>query len=338
MANVSTLNVTTQSDMNFWRPYIWSARVYEEAKEAMYWERFTGGEGSGMPVVRKTELITVGSGQRINISQVRHLTGAGRTGSQKLKGNEEKLNLRQVYLEPTWYRHAVAADIPGMKQINQAFREKAQAGLGYWMADKMDASMWTAATTKNACGFEAMAISEVFAGNATARDELDASDDFDVAVIRKAAALLRGQNIRGVTVPGLPANAGGFYLLFIHPYQAYSLKNDDEWKDNHYYAHERGLDNPIFTGSLGIVDGVVVYETTQCSRTANSASPSIMTANAVMVGIEALARGMNEEIVWSEEIEDYEFDLGIGIRAAWEDKVLSSNAIKHVESACIAPS
>lgn len=336
MANVSTLNITTQSDMAYWRPTIWSKKVYNEAKAKMRWERWTGPEGSGMPVIRKTELITT-PGQTINISQVRHLTGSGRTGSQKLKGNEERLSLRQVQLSPSWYRHAVASDIPGQKQITQAFRLKAQDGLGYWVAKKMDGTMWTAATTKNACGFESSAITEIFAGNATARDELDASDDFDVAIIRKGVAVLGGNDIERIAVPGMPGGEG-FYVCFIHPYQSYSLQNDDEWKESHYHAHERGLDNPIFTGSIGIIAGAIVFETTQCSLTANANSPAINTSCAVMMGLEAMARGVNEDIVWSEEIEDYEFDTGIGIRAAWEDKVLSSKAIVHLESASIQPS
>lgn len=336
MGNVATLNITNQTDLAYWRPTIWSRKVYEEAKTKMRWERWTGPEGAGTVVVRKSELLTQ-PGQTINISQIAHLTGTGRTGSQKLKGNEERLSLRQVTLSPGWYRHAVASDVPAMKQINQAFRMKAQAGLSYWMAKKMDTSMWTAATTKNAAGFEATAIAEVFAGNATARDELDEADDFDVALIRKGAAILAGNDIGKISIPGLPGGEG-FYVCFIHPFQAYSLKNDDEWKESHYYAHERGLDNPIFLGSLGIIDGVILFETTQCTRVANSASPAIQTSNAVMMGIEALARGLNEDIVWSEEIEDYEFDTGIGIRAAWEDKVLSSKAIVHLESASIQPS
>lgn len=336
MANVSTLAITTQTGMNFWRPQIWSRKVYNEAKARMRWERWTGAEGSGMPVIRKTELLTQ-PGQTINISQILHLTQSGRTGSQKLKGNEERLSLRQVQLSPTWYRHAVASDVPGQKQIFVSFRVKAQQGLGYWMAKKMDGSLWTAATTKNAAGFEATAISEVFAGNATARNELDASDDFDVALIRKGAAILAGNDIEKLRVPGMPGGEG-FYLCFIHPFQAYSLKNDDEWKESHYYAHERGLDNPIFTGALGIIDGTIVFETTQATRTANSNSPAIQISCSVMMGIEALSRGMNEDVVWSEEIEDYEFDTGIGIRAAWQDKVLSSKALVHLESSSIQPS
>lgn len=133
----------------------------------------------------------------------------------------------------------------------------------------------------------------------------------------------------------MPAGEG-YYLLFIHPWQAYSLKSDSEWIANHQSASPRGDTNPLFTGALGEVDGVIVHSTTQCTTADNANSPAIATARAVMVGQEAMCRGLNENIVWSEQIDDYEFEHGIGIRAAWQDKILSANAVVHIVSAAIS--
>jgi hypothetical protein len=46
---------------------------------------------------------------------------------------------------------------------------------------------------------------------------------------------------------------------------------------------------------------------------------------------------MNEDITWSEQMEDYDFQKGIGISAAWEDKVLSANALVQVVTAAEQP-
>ena len=331
----SGLNTTTAADLNYWRPHLWSMKVYEEAKAKMYWQRFSGPEGSGMPVIVKTELISK-AGQLINISQMANLTGAGVTGESTLRGNEEKLSLRQVQITPEWARHAVADTEKAAKQITQDFRLKAKGALSYWLAKKMDTSMWTAGSIATAAGFEAALITIIYGGNATSVNTLDSSDDFGVSEIRKGAAVLEGNDIEKVRVPGMPSGEG-YYICFIHPYQAYSLKQDSEWIDNHQNASERGRDNPLFTGALGEVDGVIVHSTSQCARVLNANSPAIYTATGIMVGQEALCRGLNEDMSWAEQVDDYEFEHGIAVRAAWQDKVLSQEAILQIKTAAIAP-
>lgn len=336
MGNVATLAVNTASDLNYWRPYLWSKRVYEEAKAKMYWLRFSGPEGSGMPVIIKEELLTE-PGQLIYVTQLTNLTGNGVTGETTLRGTEETLSIRRITLTPDWNRHAVADTAKASKQINQDFREKASSGLSYWMAKKQDTSMWTAARGTGSVGWEATTIAQIFGNNADSIDTIDATDDFGVAEIRKGVAKLENNNIEKVRVPGMPAGEG-YYLCYIHPFQAYSLKADSEWIANHQSASERGRDNPLFTGALGEVDGCIVHQTTLCTRVENANSPAVYTARACMMGQEALARGMNEDIVWSEQVDDYEWEHGIGIRAAWDDQVLSSKALVQIVTAAVDPS
>jgi N4-gp56 family major capsid protein len=327
------MNSNTVTDLALWIPEMWGRYVYEEARAKHFWDRFSGPEGSGMPFIVKSELLTE-PGDTIHVSQVSHLSGAGVTGETRLRGTEEKLSLAEITLIPEWNRHAVSDTAKASKQILHAFREKAQMALSYWMAGKMDASAWTAIRTTSSAGFEAATIDVIYAGTAAAVDDLTASDTFGVSEIRKGAALLESKNVAKISVPGMPAGEG-YYLLFINPWQAYTLKADSEWIANHQNASVRGADNPLFTGALGEIDGVIVHSTTQCTATANANSPAVNCARAVMVGQEALARGLNEDIVWSEQVDDYEFEHGIGIRAAWQDKVLSANAVVHIVTAAV---
>ena len=335
MTDTVNLNANTTTDLAYWIPEIWSKLVYEEAKAQMYWNRFSGPEGSGMPVIVKTELLTE-PGDIIHISQVANITG-GVTGESVLRGNESKLTLAEVLVTPEWNRHAVAVTGKAKKQITQDFRMKATSALSYWLAKTMDTSMWTAARLTTSQGFESDTISVIYGGDAESVDGLDSSDTFGMEEIRKAAAVLEGNDIARVSVPGMPAGEG-YYLCFIHPYQAYSLKADDEWIENARNAGVRGNDNQLFTGSIGEVDGVIVHVTTQASVADNANSPVIGTSRAVMVGREALCRGMNEDITWSEQENDYRFEQGISVAAAFEDKVLSQAAIVQIATAAINPS
>lgn len=335
MANEVTMNSNTVTDLAHWIPEMWARKCYEEAKAKHFWQRFSGPEGSGMPFIIKTELLTQ-PGDTIHISQVSNLSGAGVSGNTRLRGTEEKLSLAEITVVPEWNRHAVSDTAKASKQINQDFRVKAQKGLSYWMANKMDSSVWTAAEVIAAAGFEAAAVSRVYAGAATSDVTITSTMVFSVTEIRKAAAKLASANIPKIAVPGMPAG-DGYYLCFINPWQAYSLKSDSEWIGNHQSATERGASNPLFTGALGEIDGVIVHPTTQCKQRADGAA-SINIATSIMCGQEALARGLNEDIGWAEQVDDYEFEHGIGIRAAWQDKILSSRALVQIVTAAITQS
>jgi len=50
------------------------------------------------------------------------------------------------------------------------------------------------------------------------------------------------------------------FVMFIHPWQAFDLKNNATFNQARREAEVRGKDNPIFTGALGIWDGVVIKE------------------------------------------------------------------------------
>ena len=59
-----------------------------------------------------------------------------------------------------------------------------------------------------------------------------------------------------------PIRQGGkdYYVLLVHPESARELKNDSTWQNAQQYAMPRGGDNPLFSGALGMWDGVVVHE------------------------------------------------------------------------------
>ena len=59
-----------------------------------------------------------------------------------------------------------------------------------------------------------------------------------------------------------PIRQGGkdYYVLMVHPESARELKNNTVWQNAQQYAMPRGKENPLFSGALGMWDGVVVHE------------------------------------------------------------------------------
>lgn len=325
------LNNTTPTEVDSWIPEVWSRLVYMQTLAAMHTEKFTGEEGSGMPIIRKVELLN-NPGDIINISQLSNLSGAGVSGSTTLKGSEEKLSLNDVTVTPDYVRHAVAFDKRAQTRSLYDLRNKAQISLSNWLADKKDTDAWTTMTGTGAVGFESSAIQVVYAGDATSVNTVDSSDEFDTTTIKKAVNALENSNIPKVKIDG-----DEYYICFIHTNQKYSLQKDTTWISAQQNANIRGKDNPLFTGAIGSYGGALLFVTTQVPTTNNANSPVVSTARAVMLGPEALCVGENEILEWHEELEDYEFERGIAIETSYEYKVMTRNAIVQIVSAAVNP-
>jgi len=328
------MNLTTTTEFANLIPEIWARKLFMKAQALQWWQRFVGNEGSGMPIIRKTELLTE-PGDTIRVNRLVDLTGTGVTGESTLVGNEEQITTQQVSVVPEWIRHGVASTGKAKKQINNDFRQMAMTLLARWIAEKQDKDKWTAAQQTAAVGWESEAIGIVYGGDATSVDTIDSSDEFTAETVRKTVALMRGDNIHGISIPGLPGEE--YFVCMIHPYQAYSLKQDTEWITNHRDCSERGKMNPIFTGALGELDGAVIYESTNCGRTQNANSPAVYYSRAVMIGAEAIAHGENKVLTWNEQTRDYGFEHGVGIEIAYQDKVLCAKAIKQIVTSSEAP-
>jgi N4-gp56 family major capsid protein len=55
-------------------------------------------------------------------------------------------------------------------------------------------------------------------------------------------------------------NGKAHYVMFVDTYQAKAVKAESAWQQAQREANNRGKDNPLFTGMLGIWDNVVLHE------------------------------------------------------------------------------
>ncbi len=90
-------------------------------------------------------------------------------------------------------------------------------------------------------------------------DSLAATDILTLNLISRAKikAQLSAPKIQPLRIGG-----ENFYVMFIHPWQAYDLKaasTGNNWQQIQRDATERGKTNNIFTGALGVYDGVILH-------------------------------------------------------------------------------
>lgn len=251
--DVVEINDTTTANLDYAIPEMWDTKIRLDAIKSAFWgSRFEGKQGSKMPIIVNTDF-TKGPGDVIHFQTMRRLMLSGVTGETVLTGSEETLSLGQFDLSVEWLRHAVGFNKRGTRRANFDAVMVAGQELSDWLARKVDDSL-----------FEELVSSEspstIYSGGKTAEASLTSSDVFNcdtldrmkVALLRKGAIPFQVKNVGGSSLK--------YFGVVIDPIDAYNLRGDDAWYSAQRDANVRGMDNPIFTGALGIYNGMIVYE------------------------------------------------------------------------------
>lgn len=291
-------------------------------------------------------------GDQVTFGLRTQLTGDGVTEGTALEGREESLTTYSDALVLTQLRHAVR--VAGENTIdNQRIlfdvRKEARAGLKDWYAKRMsvgfflhaggytgaaythrgltvdpDKAVFNLGNTITAPSSSRKVFAAAGSGESNTTDEgLESDDIFDLRMIDYAKELARTASvpIRPVQIDGMEA-----YVAYLHPYQVVDLRTSTDtgqWMDFSKNAYNgRGKDSPIFTGALGMYNGVILRESEDVPPGVNSSSgASISTVRrGVFLGAQAVALGYgtnfgegNTAYKWVEETFDYENELGVAV-------------------------
>lgn len=312
---------------------LWSKKLFVESLNATWIQKFIG-EGSNSLVQLKTET-SKSEGDRIRIGLRMQLQGDGIQGDGTLEGNEEALSTYSDDVTIDQLRHAVRSSGKMSEQrIPFAVREEAKNGLKDWWANRMDDSFFnqiagntgeadtrrtgnvaTAAPSSThllACSTVAAANDTEASLSATTTDVLKLSDiDRAVAKAKTFGTLNTGTGtpIRPVMVDG-----GEHYVLFIHPYQTFQLRNatgTTDWATVQQAALSGGKvsGNPIFTGALGMHNNVVIHESTRVPIITGTPNSGVAAdyRRAILCGAQSAAiahgqGGSDNKMTWVEEL------------------------------------
>jgi N4-gp56 family major capsid protein len=267
------------------RQELWAKELYKDVMDNLYFtENGLMGEGPNNIVEVKPELKKE-KGDTVTFGLTAKLTGNGVSGDDELEGNEEAISAYSESVIIGQKRFAVRLTGRLDEQMNsydirkdakeklsirmQEFIERQVflklAGIG--RADLVDVNgtvvsadyAWSNTPTiisaaNTAAGYGNRYLGADYVSGATS---LAATDLLTPELISraKAKAKLASPKI-------LPLKIGGknYYVLFIHPWQAYDLKNNATFAQAMREAEVRGPENPIFTGALGVWDGVIIHE------------------------------------------------------------------------------
>jgi N4-gp56 family major capsid protein len=283
------------------RQQLWNKELFSDMMTELYFsQRGMIGEGSDSLIQVKSDL-TKQKGDRITFGIGYKLTGDGVTGDGELEGNEEAKNTYSdtVLIDQIRNAERLEGELDSQKAAYNT-REEALRDGKVWIAEFIEKQIFmklggvTTTTLTDVGGgtYSGRAAWSNTSDMVPAADELaaygtryicaDASglDDLDSAQILTTNLITRARVKAETSIVGKPrvrplrVDGQRLYVMFIHPWQAADLKTaaSSTWAQAQRDAQERGSKNPIFTGSLGMWDGVVLHSSDFVPTAASTAA------------------------------------------------------------------
>ena len=301
-------------------------------------------------------------GDQVTVGLRAKLSGAGKTENEALEGSEEALSTFSDAVKINELDHAVRVkgeDSIDQQRVLHNMREEARDGLKDWYAERLSLSFFVQASGYNGASMTyrgvSTAMSAVYRGlNAVtapstgrklfstgSTDQAVAADStavFSLTLLDKAKemAMLANPKIRPVKVDG-----DDMYVVYLHPTQVYNLRTsatDGQWLDLTKAAYTgRGKDNPIFTGALGVYNGIVIRQNEDVVPGLHSSTLAEQTnvRRALFLGAQACLFGQsskyskNSPYKWVEKTFDYDREMGISVQGLLGLKKAIFNSTDH---------
>lgn len=287
-------------------PKLWVSKVNKEGQTASWFNKLTAKDGS-MPIHKNTDLVGK-KGISVTFPLKMELVGDGVTGNSTLLGSEEALVVHDFSITVDQTRQAVSSTAwDSQKPVYEQWPE-IKDSLVTWFANWQDKTLITKLTA-SPTGTSATGewMSAASAGTEVA---ITASDKLTTTLISKAKRRAKKHSPK---VEPFKIDGGEYYCLLVSLEASRDLRTDSVWISAQENAGVRdAMKNPIFSGALGIWDGVAVYEWERVSVTATGASSALVSHN-LLLGKQCACYAIAKEMFPIKQETDYGNVLGQGI-------------------------
>jgi N4-gp56 family major capsid protein len=338
MATTNFNNLTTEEKK------VWSRDIWKVARNHSFVMSMAG-SGSNSMIQKITELTRTERGDQAVITLVPDLEGDGVAGDNQLEGNEEEIKAYDQVVRVDQLRNANRhkGRMEAQKTVVN-FRETSRDVLGYWCADRIDqmafltmtgvAYTFTNRGAARGAGSQLSTLS--FAADVTAPTtnrhrrwdatnglvagataSVAAVDTPTYAMMVDAKAYMKTNYIRGIKGPGNEE----LYHVFMTPQGLAKLKLDSDFLANVRNAGVRGKSNPLFSGAIVTVDGLIIHEFRHVYNTLGATSGvdkwgagSNVDGQAILFcGAQALAMADLGQPYWTEKGHDYDNQQAVAV-------------------------
>lgn len=346
----------------------WAAATFQYGYYKNYFNRFVGKTvtrkkgvmietSDNAMITKKTEFQKNKKGDKVTFALIDPLAGEGVIDDERLEDNEEAVTSHDFSITLRRRRHATRSE-GEMSDRRPAFdvKVKSRGVLGMWLARIHDRDVVAVLSgVANAVGtISAVAPSATrkwkggqnAAGTAVESVATDLLVDsatnnlFGEKVIEhvKRLATLNEPIIRPIVI-----NGEEYYVMFIHGYQAKALRASADYKAALQNAEVRGKGNPLFTGSQGLWDGVIIHvlpwiETrlgaggttaSEVFEAGDRCATGITVARALFCGAQAAVVGYGGYPSWVEDKFDYDNEWGIALSLFYVTGKTKFNSIDY---------
>jgi N4-gp56 family major capsid protein len=294
----------------------WAKQAWEAGIHDAFFAKFMG--RNARSIIQVKEDLRKGAGTSINIPLLLPLSGAGVWDDNILEGNEEALEYSSFDTYIHYIRHGVRLNGLYEEQKTQInMRRDAKDALAEWLSTFIDTSLFGVLTGVTPPFADAnykfpltppTADRIVYGGSASSEATIAAADTFTADLIGKAKRLATADE--NTAIRPINVNGHSTYVMVIDPFQARDLRNDPKWLEAQKHANVRGEKNPIFSGAMGMYDGVVIHEHNRVPRTATGASDGKV-GHALFLGAQAAVFAEGNAPRWVEKKFDYENKYGV---------------------------
>lgn len=328
---------------------IWGSGLYAEAFAATYIGKFLGESNDSLLVLRSE--LNKNAGDRITIGLREQLSGDGIAGDDTLEGNEEALAVYTDNIFIDQLRHAVRSKGKMSEQrVPFGVRDEMLDGLRDWWSARLDEAFANqlagnvVQTDTKRTGMQAAITADsnhLIRANGSDAASLSAANTFNLTLIDQAREIASAPTVAASRiVRPLKIDGEDRYAMFLHPYQVRDMRTSTtagQWQDIQQAAMQGGKvsDNPIFSGALGMYNGVVLHEWSRIPKALNNSNAAVAnTRRALFCGAQAAAIAFGQEdsenkMSWAEKIFDYDNQLGVkaGCIHGIKKLVFNSNAV-----------
>lgn len=300
------------------RQELWRKELFEDVRDNLYLNRFMGTSPSSM--IQELTNLKAEKGFKINFGLAVKLDAAGVAGDSTLEGSEDQILTYEEEVEISQIRNGVL--LTGQYDEKMAcydMRMNAKSLLADWFAEKLEHDLMyklcgdTTTTNHDFANDTSAAHANrvVYAGGEDQVGHITAAMKMDCKVLDKAkqVAVLASPQVRPLKIKGKD-----HYVAILHPYDALNLRQDPVWHQAQREANVRGEENPIFSGALGMYNGIIVHEHEYVYNYTDGSGSAAVSRN-VLCGQQALLLAWGRSVKWVEKAFDYENVQGFSVGA-----------------------
>ncbi len=309
--------------------------AYDTSQKSYFNQRFMArGAEAEVPIQILTDLES-DAGEQISYDLLAELKMAPVEGEDILEGKEEgqKFYTDQIYIDQARCGVNTGGRMTRKRTLHD-LREKAKRQQSSWWARLMDELTFIYLSGARGInpnfllplGYTGRAGNSLtpsdanhnlFGGDATAFNNIDANDKFDLRLIDRAKTKADSQGGGATDIPVLqPCKIDGneTFVAVMHTFQEDDLRSNTgtgQWLDiQKAAAGAEGRNNPMFKGSLGMYRGVILHSHRNAVRFANAgAGTNVEAARGLFLGSQAAvvafgSPGTNLRYDWHEETRD----------------------------------